>query len=124
MRSTEVVNARLLRAQSSPDAAAGGDTFDTGGGAGVPGPEKWAGDVGAFYEERSQRTLGQGGANVFVWRWLTVREELGIAWEEGDVVTFTAEQLDGQQTGSVSAVEPPHAPPGSGGDVLLTLDVT
>lgn len=116
MRSTEAVNARLTRVQ----AAGVGDTYETGG-APAAGAEKWAGDVGAWYEERRQRQLDGPAANVYVWRDLIVSADLGIPFEEGDVLTF-ARAGQAAQTGTVQAVEADAPPPGHGGDVRLTLE--
>lgn len=117
MRSTDPSNARLLAVNQ----AGGGDGYNAPSGAGA---EKWAGDVGVWYEVKRQLSTGQAGQNVVVWRTVVVRQELAIAWEEGDVLTF---QPSGQPeaSGSVQAVDGDlNPPPGSGGEVTLTLQVT
>lgn len=120
MRSTEIVNARLLSVRGGT----GGDDWE---GPAAEGPVKWLepGGVGAYFEERPQRTVGQGGARVVaVWRLLQVREELGVDWQVGDAVSFQPEDLDAPLDGTVQAVEDPHTGKGSAGEVTLTLEIT
>lgn len=123
MPSTPAVNCRLLRAQE----AGTGDSYETGGDPGAAGPERWAGDVGCWYEESRQRTLSgatqqrQGVPNVYVWRTLVVSADLGIDWQTSDVVTFRRAGRP-VETGKVAAVEGDESPPGIPGEVRLTLE--
>lgn len=118
MRSTEVVNATLVRV----DSATGEDDWSAIAGQGEAKLEEPA--VGVMYDESRQRILTGSGPRVHVWRTLTVREELGVDWQIGDVVTIRPYDL-GQQdlVGVVSAVEDPHTGRGDAGDVVLTLDL-
>ena len=117
MRSTEPSNARL-RSVGGP---AGSDDWEAPS---APGPAKWAGNVGAWYEERRQRRLSEGGGRaVTVWQTLNVAEDLGIDWQAGDVIAFRPEGANEDLTGSVQAVEHPHSPRGEAGEVRLTLEL-
>lgn len=119
MRSTEIVNARLL----SVRAGTGEDDWEA---AEAAGAVKWLepGGVGAYFEETRQRTVGAGGArNVTVWRSLQVREELGIDWAVGDQISFKPEDLGEPLAATVQAVEDPHAPRGTAGEIRLTLEL-
>lgn len=116
MRSTDVVNATLVSVTSQ----SGEDDFDAPA---VAGAAKFAEPgVGVFYEQRSRRVVTRDGARVVVWRELTVREELPVDWQVGDVVTV-APVDGGALVGTVSAVQDPHAPRGEAGEVVLTLDL-
>lgn len=132
-RSTEVVNARLLRVSQEAGAAGGeaADTFEAGIGAataGQPpeGSEKWAGDVGVFYDETRQRIPQGGDVNVVVIRSLEVAGDLGLTFETGDVVTFRRLEFGApaEESGSVQAVEADQSPPGVPGQIRLTLEKT
>lgn len=129
MRSTEAQNCRLLSVAGQAGDAAGSDSadeYDAGIGAEPPeGAEKWVGDVGAWYEERRQRSLDGGAQNVVVWRSLGVAQDLEIGWAEGDVVTFRRDRGTDPEKGTVQAVERDDLPRGeAGAEVRLTLDTT
>lgn len=117
MRSTEPSNARLLRVQE----AGVGDTYETGGSP-AAGAERWAGDAGCWLEEKRQRDLEGGNANVYVWRSLVVAADLGVAFADGDVVTFRRDGEVDAETGAVQAIEEDRLPRGHGGEVRLTLE--
>lgn len=130
MRSTEVVNARLLRVAEEAGAAGGedADEFEAGIGAATGGqpPEgalKWAGDVGAFYDETRQRSMAGQDLNVAVVRSLEVAGDAGVRFETGDVLTFRrlAPGAAAEESGSVQAVEADQSPPGVPGQIRLTL---
>jgi hypothetical protein len=80
------VNAQLLRVQG---ASSGDSAFDTGSeGA---GPEKWAGQLEAYYQEKRDRVVsGEGITRVLV-RSLIVATSSAPAIEVGDVVTFDSD---------------------------------
>jgi hypothetical protein len=122
VRSTDAVNCRLLKARG----ASTGDEYDAGIGSAADGAEKWAGDVGAYYEESRQRTVQNGAPQVVVWRSLVVREELGVDWAAQDTVEFRRLSFGApaSESGRIKAVELPESPPGSGGEVRLTLETT
>lgn len=119
MRSTEVVNARL-------DAVAGATGDDDWNAPGAPGADKLpagAAGAGVMYDEGRQRVVTASGPRTHVWRSLHVREELGVDWQTGDVVTFTPHDLAGALVGVVSTVEDPHTTRGEAGEVRLLLEL-
>lgn len=128
-RSTELVNARLklVRGEGVGDTYESvGDTYDDPPAdpedAPDPGPPKLDQDVGVFYEERRQRKLEGGVANVHVWRSLLVSSDLEVDWGAGDVLTIRRDGALEDEVVVVEAVEGTDAPKGEvAGEVILTL---
>lgn len=126
-RSTELVNARLVQVLD-----AGGGSTDTYEGPGVEGPEKWAGDVGVWFDERRQRKSAAAGSSqtdlssdVGVLRELVVSEDLEVEILEGDTVVFRRQPPHDETEvhGKVQLVDLPDLPRGEGGEVRLTLEL-
>lgn len=118
--SVEPTNARLRRVTE----AGGTDAYD---GPGAGGPEKWHGNVGAFYEERRDRrtTSTSGGASdVIVWRTLIISSDLRIELENGDLVTFRKIGSSEDLVGRIQAIADTPPEPGAGGELELTLELT
>lgn len=109
------MNARLTAVKD----AAGLEGWD---GAPSGGTSLWTGDVGVFYEERRDRS--RSTEDVQMERTLTVtRDGVPIAWEVGNVLTFTRELTGTPDTGTVRAIDAADPEPGQGGEVVLTLEL-
>lgn len=126
-RSTELVNCRLLRVQVEGI----GDTYESVGDTydeppadpeDAPGADKWVGDVGAFYEEKTSKRIREVGSAVHVWRTLLVGPDLGIAWEAADVVTIHRDDQTDPEVVVVEGAEAGNVAKGEdSGEVILTL---
>lgn len=76
-------NATVTRVAGS----SAGESFD---GPAAAGPEKWAGDAGAYLRERRDRSTGPGGQARTLDRLLIVETaDPVVDWRSGDTVEFT-----------------------------------
>lgn len=127
-RSTEAVNCRLVLVRGEGIGDVYADAVDPYGQGADPDPDpedapggaKWTGDVGVWLEERTEKKLEGGAANVHTWRTLLASRDLGIAWAAGDVATIAPDGRP-EETVTVQEIAEDRLPKGDGGEVLLTL---
>lgn len=125
MTGTAVANARLVEVRSSGS----GDGYGSGTTEGAPGPAKWQGWAGCFYEETRQRRVGER-TDVHVWRTLEIPSGLRgrgaphdpLRIEAGDSVVFRRDGEPENETGKVQAVEGDPTVRGVAGTLRLTLE--
>lgn len=123
MPATLLINATLVKVQDP----GGTDTAD---GPPAPGPTRWEGRSGCWYEERrSRRTNPQTQtSDVYIRRSIVVNDRLRagpdlVEFETGDVVTFRRHRSQIDQTGVVQNAEHTDPTPGDAGEWLLELEL-
>lgn len=114
MPSVAQVNAELQEV-----AAVGG--YEDYGEAGTAGDPKFTGNAGVYYRQKRERRTEGGNSNVVIGRTLTVPLDLGIEWEEGDVVTLRrrGKTFTPPAVKLVEEIDPVAGQPGT---VRLTLE--
>lgn len=124
MPATLLINATLLKVQDP-----GGTDTAEGSAPAAPGPTRWVGRSGCWYEERrDRRTTIDRGSDIYIRRTLVITDALRgpggrLEFDDGDVVTFTRHRSTVEQRGTVQNAEHTDAPPGQPGEYLLELEL-